>query len=271
MKYSIVIFIFALLSGCSTLDTNSQFTEVVDQVKRFHYYTEVTSKPYRPEVVAIKGLTPTKSQLHIIAKLPTPNLNQEVPVSKIKLKITYLKNYSEYKLATINGVKKKIINDLPLFESCSDLCMNIQFMDIGLSYEELLLGSKSGLRLVLSSENETIVTEVHIPSQYLENIITQSISPDELRSAISKENDSDEQFRSEIDLQPSNSEAMVKYWFNQASETEKKAFLDEALLHREEQLIEKQNSNRTVDMMIYWFNQVDINDRKNLLSWLIVQ
>ncbi len=266
MKNLITIVMLILLSGCAVLDAQSSFEDSIEDVKRFNSYTRVTAKSYRPDMTAVKGALPTKGSLYIIAH-ESHRENTKTPASSIKLEVTYLKNYSEYTTFTLNGRSQKVVNELPVFETCSDLCMNIQYLQLPINSEELQSATKEGLSFTLSSSNETTVTQFNIAAGYIRAITEQFTTEDTKQSVVVVKETPVTESHSSADR----AEEMVKYWFNEASETEKEQFLDWALMNRNNSETKSDSGIKAIDMTSYWYNKVQPERRKAVLAWLINQ
>ena len=272
MRYLTITFTVMILSGCATLDAQSNFDSSIRDIKHFNGYSQVTSTSYRPEMVALNGAAPAKGSLYVIASHPSKP-NAKTPASKIKLEVSYLKNYSEYTTFTLNGQSQNVINEFPVFETCSDLCMNTQYLQLPVSNETLRAATTGGLSFVLSSSNETMVTRFDIAAGYIAAITEQFTMVH--HAASKKESPAEfviaESDASLINTSSSFAEGMVKYWFNEASEVEKQQFLDWALVHRKNSEAVLESDVRTMDMMSYWHRKLKPEQRKVMLTWLLYQ
>lgn len=198
-----------VLSGCSTLDVQKNFDDSIKEIKQLGNYSQVISKDYNPDMTALKGTIPTKGKLYIVANSPR-QINTKTPSSVIKLQVTYLKNYSEYANYTLNGHSQSVINEFPTFESCSDLCMNIQYLQLPISNEDLQSAAKKGLSFTLSSSNKSIMTQFDVPAGYIHAITNQFINEPFKNIAIKPSSSI-----TDNNLPSNLAEEMVKYWFNQ--------------------------------------------------------
>lgn len=273
MRYLTITFTLIILYGCATLDAQSNFDSSIKDIKHLNGYSQVTSNSYRPEMVALTGAAPTKGSLYFIANQASKPNAKTPPASKIKLEVSYLKNYSEYTTFTLNGQSQNVINEFPVFETCSDLCINTQYLQLPISNETLRLATKDGLSFVLSSSNETTMTRFDIAAGYIAAITEQFTMTH--YTANKKESPAPfviaEGDASLTNTPSSFAEGMVKYWFNEASEAEKQRFLDWALVHRKNSEAVLKSEVRTIDMMSYWHRKLKPEQRKVMLTWLLYQ
>ncbi len=63
--------------------------------------------------------------------------------------------------------------------------------------------------------------------------------------------------------------AMVKHWFEQASETEQKTFTELAFQSRKNNIKQlEDNSSKALGMMVHWYNESSAEQKKNVITWL---
>ncbi len=268
MKNVMAAVTLMLLSGCATLDAQSNFEHSIEDVKHFNGYSLVTSKSYQPDMVALKGAMPAKGHLYIIAG-QSNQANVKAPNSEIKLEVMYLKNYSKYTSYTLNGQSQKAINELPVFETCSDLCMNTQYLKLPISNEDLQAAATEGLSFTLNNSNKTIVTQFDIAAGYIA-AITDQFATEYARQTVTKRSSSAPVIV--VNDTPSDrAEEMVKYWFSEASEAEKEQFLDWALMNRNNNEAKLESEIKAIEMTSYWYSKVEPERRKIVLTWLLNQ
>ncbi len=265
MKNLIAIVTLMLLSGCAALDAQSNLEYSVEDAKHFSGYSLVTGKSYKPDMVALKGAIPAKARLHVIAGRSN-QADVKAPNSKIKLEVTYLKNYTEYTTFTLNEQSQKVINELPVFDTCSDLCMSTQSLQLPISNEALQAATAEGLSFTLNSSNKTIVTQFNIAAGYI-RAITEQFATEPPQPSTAKQ----ELVTTGADISSNRAEEMVKYWFNEASEPEKEQFLDWALINRNNNEAKLESNIKTIEMTSYWYSKVEPEQRKAVLAWLLKQ
>lgn len=219
MRNLMITLLLIVLSGCSTLGVQKNFDDSIKEIKQRGNYAQIISKVYNPNMTALKGTIPTKGKLYIVASSPK-QINTKGPSSVIKLEVTYIKNYSEFANYTLNGHSQNVINEFPTFESCSDLCMNIQYLQLPISNEYLQLAAKKGLSFTLSSSNKSIVTQFDIPAGYIKAVTNQFINEPFKNIAIEPSSSI-----TDNNLPSNLAEEMVKYWFNQVPPEARKSTL----------------------------------------------
>lgn len=222
LMFVIVLF---LLSGCTMLDQESNFDDAIVNVKHFKNYSKVIGKTYRPSIEAKKGATPTKARLYITVIEKNNDTLQSLS-SNIWMELTYLKSFSNYANFTVNNKTYRLINNMPVLESCSDLCINIQQVSLPINNEILIQSVDTGLSFSLSSGNNTIKTDFYIAPGYIRALVEQ-FKYDKNKNDI-------ENIKPESEVQ-----SMMKYWFEQGTPLQQEDFLKWALFNRNETIKSK--------------------------------
>ncbi|WP_253277723.1 YccT family protein [Vibrio vulnificus] len=62
---------------------------------------------------------------------------------------------------------------------------------------------------------------------------------------------------------------MVQYWYEKASNEDKKQFASLAFENRKSEIAKQNTKSQELDMLVYWFNQTSENGRKNIINWIM--
>ncbi|MEF1290966.1 DUF2057 domain-containing protein, partial [Vibrio sp. M260118] len=164
MKKCLVVSLVALMVGCTTLDSSSDFSDVVAQIETKQNYYLVEGKLLSPDAEVSKGAQLTQSTVAL--NYVAPYAQGATPSSFIAMEVKYFKNYSEYRYAELEGKKIPLKPLAPTAETCSDICTQRQLFKFDVSESALVEAEKSGLRFALASSEQNKVM-FDIPAGYI--------------------------------------------------------------------------------------------------------
>lgn len=254
--------VMAGLSGCSTLSsTQTDFTDVVNEVKEKGSYVEVEGKTIHPSVKSMKGIELVNSELSYTAIIPKSNATVSA-TSNVQLDVSYLKNYESFVSISVNGEKpQKIKNLLPISETCAEFCTQHQVLSVPLSNQQLNAINSKDVTFDLYADSRNHA-RLAVPKGYFEAILSQS-------NQINRVHD----LKAAPTAQALQTKAveMLEYWYGKASKTEQEAFVKFAFDNRKGEVATLASESQTVKMMHYWFSEGSSDERKQMLTWLIAQ
>ncbi|MEZ8102427.1 DUF2057 domain-containing protein [Vibrio bivalvicida] len=266
MKKCLVVSLIALMVGCTTLDSNSSFTDVVAQVETKQNYSLVEGKFLSPDVEASKGTQLTQSTLAL--NYVVPHGQSSVPSSFIVMEVKYFKNYSEYKYAEVDGKKVALKSLAPTAETCSDICTQRQYFKFDVSEESLVKGEQYGLRFSLaSSEQNKVIFDV--AAGYIKAIrnsvdnkpapsAATIVAPVVATTAIAQDS-----------TEKSKPQEMAMYWYEQLDEKQQESVTNWAVSNRKNSEAKLETVDQAEQMFSYWFNKASESEKKTILVELI--
>ncbi|WP_375750829.1 hypothetical protein [Vibrio sp. HN007] len=243
------------ITGCSTLDSSSNFDDAIAAVNSKGKYKQVVAKTLSPESTTIKGSNLVDSKLTLIGSYSESDF--KAPSSHIKLDITTFKSYSEYKTVRYQGELVEVNTYAPASETCSEHCTSKYYLSIPVENEILNNVDHSGLTFELESASKDSVFSFNIPKGYIDAVTSyfnQKVSVQKAKEAkISKPVE------------------MVEYWYQESSAESQSRFTQWAFDNRIEVVEPFSTQSKEEEMMVYWFEKASVEERKQILSWLVVQ
>lgn len=268
MKKCIIASVVALMVGCTTLNSESDFSDVVAQIETKQNYYLVEGKVLSPDVEASKGAQLTQSSLAL--NYVVPNSKQKVPSSFVVMEVKYFKNYSEYKYAEFDGKKIPLKSLAPTAETCSDICTQRQFFKFDVSESSLAKGEQQGFRFALASSEQNKVY-FDVAAGYIKAIKNsapkQSVMTESLIAATTPV--VEQTTTTQTVVEKSKPQEMAMYWYDQLGEKQQENVSSWALSNRKSLDAELQTTDQAEQMFSYWFNQANENEKKLILIELI--
>ncbi|WCP66413.1 DUF2057 domain-containing protein [Vibrio tubiashii] len=266
MKKCVIASLVALMVGCTTLDSDSSFTDVVAQVETKQNYYLVEGKSFLPDVEVSKGAQLTQSNLAL--NYVAPHGQSAVPSSFIVMEVKYFKNYSEYKYVEIDGKKIPLKSLAPTAETCSDICTQRQLFRFDVSEESLSKGELQGLRFALASSDQNKVF-FDVAAGYIKAIrnsvdnkpapsAATIVAPVVATTAIAQDS-----------TEKSKSQEMAMYWFEQLDDKQQESVTNWAVSNRKNAAAKLDTADQAEQMFSYWFNKANESEKKTILVELI--
>ncbi|EPR4992431.1 hypothetical protein ACU6DI_001444 [Vibrio navarrensis] len=259
-----LISISLLVIGCTTLDSNSDFEDVVKSTKERSSYVELQAKSIQPDTQALIGTNLVKAELFYLAVMPKSH-SASVRDSKIRMSVSYFKSYDSFKSANLLGNDIELVDYRPTAESCTEHCTVTQWFEIPVQQGFFNKFEGSMVTFLLSSGPKHSVN-ISVPKAYFSQVEKEG------EFILGKDTGGERGINVST---PSKSETrsteMVKYWYDKASELEQKEFINYAFINRDGIVEKVSGETPAMNMMVYWYGEATLQERKMLLKWLISQ
>lgn len=269
MKKCLVVSLVALMVGCTTLDSSSDFSDVVAQIETKQNYYLVEGKVLSPDAEVSKGAQLTQSTVAL--NYVAPYSQQATPSSFIVMEVKYFKNYSEYRYVELEGKKIPLKSLAPTAETCSDICTQRQLFQFDVSESALIKAEKSGLRFALASSEQNKVM-FDVPAGYIEAVRSSVDNKlDSKRAAIVAVPTASSMVDNSSTVEKSKSHEMAMYWYQQLDDTQKDSVTNWAVSNRKNTKVDLETKDQAEQMFSYWFGQANETEKKMILVELINQ
>ncbi|MBW3694417.1 hypothetical protein EK599_01830 [Vibrio sp. T187] len=254
-------------SGCTTLDSSSQFDDVAKSVKERSSYVQIEAKSYAPEAKARVGQDLVKSSLSFVGIYPKSE--KTVASSYITMDATFFKNYGKFESISYNGQEIKLDTYRPLAESCTEHCTITQSFKFPFSNAQVEQLSENQAVFVLTSDTKRQQIEFGVPKAYFDAVkheATPLLGSGELKTASTVVVAEPQQ-----PVDRSQAQDMVSYWFEQSSEKEKASITDWAFQNRKNPSPQSLTGSKEIEMVSYWFEKLDSKEKSETIIWLLEQ
>lgn len=266
MKKGLVAILVTLMAGCTTLDSKSDFSDVVAQVETKQNYYLVEGKLLTPEFEANQNTQLTQATLAL--NYIVPNHQVAVPSSFIAMEVKYFKNYSSYKYVELEGKVIPLKALAPIAEACSDICTQRQLVKFDVPESVLKKAEQQGLNFALvSSEKNKVV--LHVAAGYIKAIRSSARNQSEHRLAPMSVETPVKTEPVKADEQKSKPQEMAIYWYDQLDKKQQQSVTNWAVSHRNSSNAKLKTTNQAEQMFSYWFNQASESEKKLILIDLI--
>lgn len=267
-KTSILLMAFTL-SACSSLDSNSNFTDAVDTVRDRKNYVEVVAKDYSPDFEAISGPNIMKSSLVLNANFAKSE--GSVPESFIAFEVSYFQNYDEYKTVSFNNVEYGLNTLQTTVNSCNEHCTTTQYVSFPVDTELVREAAEDGLDFTLTSSGKGLVTSFEVPAGYFKAVVEEA---DVYLSGVSSPAVAAVPVATVSQMETveaSKPLEMMEYWYEESSELVKGQFEDWAFSNRKGDVGAFETTEQSGQMLEYWFKKSSESERKQIIKWLLEQ
>lgn len=268
MKKIVLASIPLFLIGCTTLDSNSDFTDSVKRIESKQNYQVVVGESLTPDVLEVRQGQLVNSSLEL--NYVTPTKNEAVPDSYITMELQYFKNYNEYRSVLVKGAGKKV--QLKPYaasaETCSDICTQTQYVKFPVSNELFNEAPFKDLIFDVQVSNANSIS-FSIPAGYVEAIVNTgntntpvspvAVAPVPVAAVVAEE------------PKASQAQEMVNYWYGQATKEEQSAVTDWAFKNRKNASPASIEGSKEIEMISYWFNKLDSEEKSQTMIWLLEQ
>ncbi|MUL18391.1 hypothetical protein GNP74_14560 [Aliivibrio fischeri] len=252
-----------LLSGCSTLSSDDDFSDAINEVEKKANYISIEAKNINPIENKGVGANSLRNTSQLTANYPTSN--KESPESYIAVELSYFKSSYEYNSVLVNGTETKITAYSPSTESCSEHCTSTQYFTFPIDNEEIVSSAKTGLTYVVKTQNDLSKLSFTIPAGYFQAVLNEkTLQLEHTPSAV-------QQPVTEVKVESKDSKPveMSKYWFDEATVAEQEQFTEWAFANRKSISTQLKSDSKSVEMLSYWYEKASIEDRAQILTWLL--
>ncbi|ACH65355.1 lipoprotein, putative [Aliivibrio fischeri MJ11] len=252
-----------LLSGCSTLSSDDDFSDAINEVTRKSNYISIEAKDITPVENRSIGANALRNTSQLTANYA---ITAEVsPESYLAVELSYFKSSYEYSSVVFNDVEIEITPYSPSTESCSEHCTSTQYFTFPIDNEEIVSSAKTGLTYVVKTQNDLSKLSFTIPAGYFQAVLNEkTLQLEHTPSAV-------QQPAAEVKVESKDSKPveMSKYWFDEATLDEQEQFTEWAFTNRKEINTELVSSSKELEMLIYWYSKSSVTDKSNILTWII--
>ena len=271
MKKIVLASIPLFLIGCTTLDSNSDFTDSVKRIESKQNYQIVVGESLSPDVLEVRQGQLVNSSLEL--NYVTPNSTVTVPDSYITMELQYFKNYNEYRSVLVQGSEGKV----PLkpyaasAETCSDICTQTQYVKFPVSNEIFNEAPFKDLIFDVQVSNANSIS-FSIPAGYIEAIVNTGDKNAIAKSVMAAPVAAAAPVVAVPALQQepvSQAQEMSKYWFEQIPTEQRDSVINWSVANRNGVVDSLGDNVKEIEMFEYWFNKASKEERKTIIKQLI--
>ncbi|MFA0113192.1 DUF2057 domain-containing protein [Vibrio sp. 10N.261.46.E11] len=272
MKKIVLASIPLFLIGCTTLDSNSDFTDSVKRIESKQNYQIVVGESLSPDVLEVRQGQLVNSSLEL--NYVTPNSTVAVPDSYITMELQYFKNYNEYRSVLVQGSEGKV----PLkpyaasAETCSDICTQTQYVQFPVSNEIFNEAPFKDLIFDVQVSNANSIS-FSIPAGYIEAIVNtgdKNATAKPVMVAAPVVAATPVVAVPALQQEPvSQAQEMSKYWFEQIPTEQRDSVINWSVANRNGVVDSLGDNVKEIEMFEYWFNKASKEERKTIIKQLI--
>ncbi|WP_391088049.1 DUF2057 domain-containing protein [Vibrio sp. NH-UV-68] len=267
MKKIMLMSISLVITGCSTLDVDDDFSDSVSKIESKQNYQIVMGKTLSPEVINIKGGQLVKSTLEF--NYVASNLEQVVPDSFITMELQYFKNYNQFHSVVFSqdGSTEKINAYAAATETCGDICTTTQYIKFPVD-EALFLDSLDQDLYFDVAASKNSLFSFSVPAGYIKALVEsgnnsvtgQKQSAYIAPAVIVKETPINQQ---------SKVLEMSQYWYEQLAKSEQDNAINWAITNRNQWLDKPLSASKEAEMFSYWYEKANVDERKEIIKQLL--
>ncbi|WP_300173707.1 hypothetical protein [uncultured Aliivibrio sp.] len=263
--YKIILGLSAiLLSGCSTLSSDDDFSNAINEVERKASYISIEAKNINPIENKGVGANALRNTSQLTANYSTAS--KAVPESYMTVELSYFKSNYEYGFVSFRGIEEKITAYSPSTESCSEHCTATQYFTFPIDNKEIELSAKDGLTYVVKTKNEQSKLSFTIPAGYFQAILEEKALQLQNIPVVAMK-----QQAVEVKIVETKPVEMTKYWFGDATASEQEQFSEWAFANRKSISSPLKSESKSVEMLSYWYEKTSVEEKASILTWLLNQ
>ena len=249
-----------LLSGCSTLSSDDDFSDAIKEVTRKYNYVSIEAKDIVPIENQSVGASALKNTSQLVANYATSK--KKFPSSYMAVELSYFKASYSYNSVVINGSERKIEPYSISTESCSEHCTATQYFTFPIDNNEIESAAQNGLTYVAKTKNEVSKLSFTIPAGYFQAVLDeknlQLLNNPVISQPIAK-----------VEISDTKPVEMTKYWLDEASPVEQEQFTEWAFANRKTVNSKLTTSSKSLEMLSYWYEKASSEDKAQILTWLL--
>ncbi|MBE8567267.1 DUF2057 domain-containing protein [Vibrio tasmaniensis ZS-17] len=267
MKKIVLASIPLFLIGCTTLDSNSDFTDSVKRIDSKQNYQVVIGESLTPDVLEVRQGQLVNSSLEL--NYVKPYGTETVPDSYITMELQYFKNYNEYRTVLVKGAEDKV----PLkpyaasAETCSDICTQTQYVKFPVSNEIFNEAPFKDLIFDVQVSNANSIS-FSIPAGYIEAIVNTGDQSDTVKPVVAAA--VPVVATAAIQKKPASQALdMSKYWFEQVPLEQRDSVVNWSVANRNGVVDSLDGKTKEIEMFEYWFEKASKEERKAIIKQLL--
>ncbi|MFC5076888.1 hypothetical protein VTH8203_00956 [Vibrio thalassae] len=260
MFRSLVVVISLLLGACSSLDSDSDFSQSVETVDYKGGQTRVVGKTYTPETISSNGGDIVKSQVVVV--LNSKNSQPNELAGFVNMEVTYFKSYNEFEKASYLGRTVDLIPIKPSTSTCSEHCTTSQYFSFPIDKAAVDSIDRGDFEFELITNSRYEVTFT-IASGYMKALRNEMESQTQNTGILASRvivNDNQS---------TSKSLEMIQYWYERSTDQDREKFIDWAVQNRKNGNAEETFTSQPAQMMQYWYNTGSKEERQQVLGWVL--
>ncbi|WP_122034229.1 hypothetical protein [Aliivibrio sp. EL58] len=251
-----------LLSGCSTLSSDDEFTDAINEVTRKSNYISIEAQSITPIENRNIGANALRNTSQLTANYPISK--KEPPESYVAVELSYFKSSYEYSSVLFNGTEIEITAYSPSTESCSEHCTATQYFTFPIDNDDISSAAKNGLTYVVKTKNEQSKLSFMIPAGYFQAVLDEkALQLQNVPVVITQ------QPVAEIKSADTKPVEMTKYWFDEATAAEQEQFTEWAFINRKSISVQLNSDSKSLEMLSYWYEKSSTEDKAQILTWLL--
>ncbi len=251
-----------LLSGCSTLSSDDDFSDAVNEVTKKSTYVSIEAKSINPIENEGVGANAMRNTSQLTANYATTP--KAAPTSYLAVELSYFKSSNVYDSISLNGVEKKMTAYSPSTESCSEHCTATQYFTFPIDNKDIALSAKTGLTYIVKTQNDLSKLSFTIPASYFQAVLDEKALQLQNTQMVVTQQPAAE--IKEVETKPVE---MTKYWFDDATTVEKEQFTEWAFANRKAVSNKLATSSKSLEMLSYWYEKASSEDKAQILTWLL--
>lgn len=251
-----------LLSGCSTLSSDDDFSNVINEVERKASYVSIEAKNINPIENKGVGANALRNTSQLTANYST--VSKVAPKSYIAVELSYFKSSYEYSLVSFRGFEGEITAYSPSTESCTEHCTATQYFTFPIDNEEIELSAKDGLTYVVKTKNQQSKLSFTIPAGYFQAVLDERALQLQNIPVVTMEQQAAE--KNIVETKPIE---MTKYWFGDATALEQEQFSEWAFVNRKSISSSLKSESKSLEMLSYWYEKASVEEKASILTWLL--
>ncbi len=252
------------VSGCSTLSSTSEFSDVIKNTTERRNYVQLTAKPITPKTEALSGQNIVKSQLSYIGVFPKTGQKTNKS-SFISGEVSYFKNYDHFSHVQVGEQSYSLTSHRPITETCSEHCTNTQWFTFPISDQYIENVSSEFIDLTLSAENSQHTVTMSVPKAYFTAVQKEAA----YLNTSSNTAVNAPRAMQVTGAEESRAQNMIEYWYFEASPSEQQQFRDWAFVNRNSINTKMVTQSQPTQMLSYWYEQASSEEKKQILAWLL--
>lgn len=267
MKKIVLASIPLFLIGCTTLDSNSDFTDSVKRIDSKQNYQVVIGESLTPDVLEVRQGQLVNSSLEL--NYVKPYGTETVPDSYITMELQYFKNYNEYRTVLVKGAEDKV--SLKPYaasaETCSDICTQTQYVKFPVSNELFNEAPFEDLIFDVQVSNANSIS-FSIPAGYIEAIVNTGNQGATVKPVVAA---AVPVAAIPVIQEESASKAleMSKYWFEQVPLEQRDSVVNWSVANRNGVVDSLDGKTKEIEMFEYWFDKASKEERKAIIKQLL--
>lgn len=255
-----------LLTACAINPDDLTAKNFADEVMVQVNYdsVEVTGASIKSPIVGEKnGLL--KAVSYIVAKVA--NDPDEESISRLHMELRYFDNQFNYEYAVIDSKQVPLKATMLTLRECSESCQFVQSFRFPVDTQFLFASKETGFEYKITSNTGGNALTFQIPAAYIQGLLMAASKKTNTAVVITEK----ETTPAVIGNTNSKAVQMNKYWFNEATVTEKEIFTNWAFKNRKKITTPLNGETKTLEMLEYWYEKASTSEKAEILSWVISQ